>query len=146
MAVSAGNPFDGLLARYVAASIRELAQSLTALQEMTGLHRSKLGRMRMGRHAVSLHEACVVLQAVGSPVRALFVLSCLGEDRLATPEVLAYLEHFLSNLPLLIDRLNDLGPQLNPKWGSGSVHHLADVLAGLAARKSEADIFRAPGL
>lgn len=135
---------DGLLARYVATSIRESAKSLTVLQGLTGLHRSKLGRMRLGRHPVTFEEAHLVFRAVDKPVRALSVLSCLGEDCAITPEVLGYLEQFLSNLPLLIERLNELGNMLNPKWGTGSVHHLVGVLGELAARRSEADQFRSP--
>ena len=134
----------GLLSRYVAASIRDSAKSLSVLQQLTGLHRSKLGRMRLGRHQVTFEEADLVFRALGKPVRAMFMLVCLGEDFAITPEVLGYLEIFLSNLPLLIGQLNELGPQLNPKWGSGSVHHLGAILAELAERRSKADVFRGP--
>lgn len=137
-------PPQRLLEVFVADSIKRSSKTLTVLQGLTGIHRSTLGRMRLGRCPVSFDEAKTVFRALNRPSYALFMLAWLGEEGIVTDEVLGYLEHFLSNLPELIERLNELGPSLNPKWAVGSVHHLASLMVQHADRIRHADTFHVP--
>jgi hypothetical protein len=136
---------QALLEQRVAQTIRDSGMTLDELQGETGIHRSKLGRMRLSKVTITCDEAEKVFSAVRCPSRAYMILAALGEERTLTSEAMAYLENLLTDLPSLLDRLNDLGPTLNPKWAHGSVHHLGVLMSEHADRRTEADAFR-PGL
>ena len=135
---------QALLDRQVAQSIINSGMTLDVLQHATGIHRAKLGRMRLSKCTVTCDEAEKIFAAVRCPTRALMTLAAIGEDRTFTPETMAYLDNFLSDLPSLLERLNELGPTLNPKWAHGSAHHIGVLMAEHADRRLEAETFR-PG-
>jgi hypothetical protein len=130
-----------LLKRQVARCIVGSHMTLDALHDATGINRAKLGRMRLEKGPVSFDEAEAVFRATQSPSRAMVLLACLEEERVLTPQVLNYLEHFLGALPSLLDRLNDLGPMLNPQWAQGSAHYIGTLMAEHADRRCRADLF-----
>jgi len=135
---------QALLERQVAECIKASGMTLDILQKVTGIHRAKLGRMRLCKCQVTCDEADMVFAAVHRPGRALMTLALLGEDRLFSPEAMAYLDNFLSDLPGLLDRLHELGPTLNPKWAHGSAHHIGVLMQEHADRLLQAEAF-APG-
>lgn len=135
---------QALLDRRVADSIRASGKTLDELMVETGIHRAKLGRMRLCKCTVTCDEADKIFAAVRCPSRAYMILAALGEERAFTSETMDYLENLLTDLPSLLDRLNDLGPTLNPKWAHGSVHHLGVLMSEHADRRTQADTFR-PG-
>lgn len=132
------------LENLVAETIINSSRSLSRLQDDTGFHRSKLGRMRQGGHHITVDEAEIVLRACGKPVRALFILSLVHDDCEITSEGLAYLERFIEGLPMLIKQLNAIGSTLNPKWATGSIQCLANLITEHANRCIEADTFQVP--
>lgn len=136
---------QALLERQIAECIKASGMTLDILQNLTGIHRAKLGRMRLGKCNVTCDEAELVFAAVRRPSRALMTLVLLGEDRTLTPETIAYLENFMRDLPDLLGRLNELGPTLNPKWAHGSAHHLGVLMAQHADRRMQAEAFAPDG-
>ena len=137
---------QALLERLVAECIKDSGTTLDVLQKVTGIHRAKLGRMRLCKCQVTCDEADLVFAAVRRPGRAMMMLALLGEERLFTPEAMAYLDNFLSDLPGLLVRLNELGPTLNPKWAHGSAHHIGTLMQEHADRRMQADAFSPGGV
>jgi hypothetical protein len=144
--IACRGPRQSLLARQVSQIIKESHMTLDELQAETSINRAKLGRMRLGTAPVSFDEAEVIFRATKCPSRAMVTLACLGEDRILTPEALAYLDHFLGALPSLLDQLNGLGETLNPKWAHGSAHHIGTLMTEHAARLLQAEAFTAPAM
>lgn len=132
---------QALLERQVAECIKDSAITLDALQKITGIHRAKLGRMRLGKCQVSVDEAERIFKAVRRPSLALFLLACLGDSRENTPETMHYLEGLMAAMPRFIDTLNHLGTALNPKWAQGSAHQIGNALIEHAERLLRADPF-----
>lgn len=132
-----------LLVRQVAEIIKSSRMTLDELHDETGINRAKLGRMRLAKAPVTFDEAEAIFRATKCPSRAMVTLACLGEDRILTPEALAYLDHFLGALPSLLDNLNQLGSTLNPKWAHGSAHHIGVLMAEHADRRVQAEAFAA---
>lgn len=73
------------------------------------------------------------------------MLSLLGEENHFSPQAMAYLDNFLSDIPRLLTRLNELGPTLNPKWAHGSAHHLGVLMEQHADRLLKAEMFAPDG-
>lgn len=138
---SIGYARQRLLERHVAECMIGSRNTLDDLGKMTGLSRAKLGRLRLGKARITCDEAYSVFSAVNSHGRALLILACLGEETRLTGETLAYLDLFLSDLPHLLTRLNDLGPTLNPRWARGSIHHLGALMKEHADRRIQAEAF-----
>lgn len=80
--------------------------TLDILQKLTGIHRTKLGRMRLCKCQVTCDEADQVFLAVRRPRRAPMMLALLGEENHFTPQAMAYLDNFLSDIRSLLTRLN----------------------------------------
>ena len=116
------------------------------LQQLTGIHRAKLGRIRVRKYHVTFDEAETIFAAVRRPGRALFMLACLEEDREITPEAMEFLDGLISAMPRLIDQLIDFGPALNPKWAQGTAHHIGALMAQQVERKLQADKLVSPFL
>jgi hypothetical protein len=130
-----------LLEQRVAQSIRTSSLTLDELQKLTGIHRAKLGRMRLGKCHPTVDEAESVFQAARQPGRAHFLLACLGDDRDNTPETMSYLEGLMAAMPRFLDTLNDMGSTLNPKWAQGSALFMGQALAEHAGKVLRADTF-----
>jgi len=132
---------QALLERQVAECIKDSGKTLDILQKETGIHRAKLGRMRLCKCHVTFDEAAMIFSAVSRPSLALMALALLEQEGALTPETMAYLDNFLADLPDLLERLNQLGPTLNPKWAHGSAHHIGVLMAEHADRRLQAEAF-----
>lgn len=146
MVASGSGGRQSLLKRQVMQCITSSHMTLDELQVSTGINRAKLGRLRLGKGPITFDEAEAIFRAARCPSRAMMMLACLEEDRCLTPETMSYLELFLNALPSLLDRLNDLGSTLNPKWAQGSAHHIGVLMAEHADRLIQAETFAPRGM
>jgi hypothetical protein len=93
---------------------------------------------------ITCDKAKKIFCAVRCTCQVYMILAALAEKRRLTSEAMAYLGNLLTDRPSLPDRLNNLGPTLNPKWAHGSVDHPGVLMSEHADRRTEADAFR-PG-
>ena len=118
-----------LLSRFVACGILESGYSLEDLQALTGLHRSKLGRLRLEQDIVSEKDADLLFRSFGKHVLALFVLVCLGEDDVLGEEVKIHLRRYLDNPLSLSGRIDAIGFSLVSEWSQRRAKHLVRLVS-----------------
>jgi len=99
---------QALLALFVAWCIAESKLSLETLQGRTGLHRARLGRMRLGRDSPSIDDAGLVLRAVGKQVLERVTDKHFGARSIADAEQLCGAGRSLPDHETLLGRLNGL--------------------------------------
>lgn len=130
---------DDSLQLFLSACIKGSNVTLDELNRRTGIHRSKLGRIRLAQGVSSAAEALCILHALGRPAKADMLLLLLGGHDPRFLESVVFLDEFLTHVPTLIERLSALGSWLNPRWARGTALIVAEAIERQVERIREAD-------